>query len=76
MTTRTNKRKDFNEIAVAIGRIATGDATQIEETARVKASRKGGIKGGVARAVKLTPEQRTIIAKKAAMARWKTEETK
>lgn len=72
MTTRTNKRKDFNEIAVAIGRIATGDDVQIEETARVKASRKGGLKGGAARAVKLTPEERTIIAKKAAMARWKT----
>jgi len=33
--------------------------------------RKGGLKGGRARAKKLTPEQRNYIAKKAANARWK-----
>lgn len=32
--------------------------------------RRGGLKGGKARAQKLTPEQRTMIAKKAAKARW------
>jgi hypothetical protein len=31
---------------------------------------KGGLKGGKARAEKLTPEQRTEIAKKAANKRW------
>lgn len=31
----------------------------------------GGLKGGKARAKKLTPEQRREIAKKAAAARWK-----
>jgi hypothetical protein len=30
----------------------------------------GGLKGGKARAAKLTPEQRTAIAKKAADSRW------
>jgi len=30
----------------------------------------GGLKGGVARAAKLTPERRVEIAKKAAVARW------
>lgn len=34
----------------------------------------GGLKGGKARAKKLTPEQRAEIAKKAAAARWKKEE--
>lgn len=34
--------------------------------------RKGGLKGGKARAEKLTPEQRKEIATKAANARWKT----
>ena len=34
--------------------------------------RKGSLKGGRARAAKLTPEQRQEIAKKAAQARWKT----
>ena len=32
--------------------------------------RKGGLKGGKARASKLTPEQRSEIAKKAAKIRW------
>lgn len=32
--------------------------------------RRGGLKGGKARAAKLTPEQRTEIAKKAATKRW------
>ena len=32
--------------------------------------RLGGLKGGKARAKKLTPEQRSEIAKKAAEARW------
>jgi hypothetical protein len=32
--------------------------------------RRGGLKGGKARASKLTPEERTAIAKKAAAARW------
>jgi hypothetical protein len=31
----------------------------------------GGLKGGKARAAKLTPEQRAEIARKAAAARWK-----
>ena len=31
----------------------------------------GGLKGGKARAAKLTPEQRAEIARKAATARWK-----
>ena len=74
MTKRTNNRKDFNEIAHAIGQIATGEITRKEETARTKASRKGGLAGGTARAVKLSPEERSLIAKKAAMARWKAKD--
>ena len=35
--------------------------------------RLGGLKGGIARAKKLTPERRKEIAKKAAQARWKTQ---
>jgi hypothetical protein len=33
--------------------------------------RLGGLKGGKARAKKLTPEQRAEIARRAAQARWK-----
>jgi hypothetical protein len=36
----------------------------------VALGRKGGLKGGKARAAALTPEQRSEIARKAAKARW------
>jgi hypothetical protein len=38
--------------------------------AAVELGRLGGLKGGPARARKLTPEQRAQIARKAALARW------
>ncbi|MEX2170584.1 MAG: hypothetical protein WD851_14810 [Pirellulales bacterium] len=38
--------------------------------AAVALGRKGGLKGGKARAAKLTPEQRAESARKAAKARW------
>ena len=41
----------------------------------VALGRLGGKKGGKARAVKLAPEQRSEIAKKAAAARWGNRET-
>lgn len=49
--------------------VATGD---VDDAVREKAEgqRKGGLKGGKARADRLTPEQRSAIAKKAARARW------
>lgn len=40
--------------------------------AAVALGRLGGLKGGKARAAKLTPEQRSEIARKAAKARWAT----
>lgn len=56
--------------AVLVAKIATGE---IEE--RIDASkegrRKGGRKGGPARAKKLTPAKRSAIASVAAQARWK-----
>lgn len=38
--------------------------------AAAELGRRGGLKGGKARAAKLTPEQRAEIAKRAAKARW------
>jgi hypothetical protein len=38
--------------------------------AAVALGRKGGLKGGPARAKKLTPEQRSESARKAVLARW------
>jgi hypothetical protein len=42
----------------------------------VALGRLGGLKGGKARASKLTSEQRKEIAKKAAQARWSTKQAK
>jgi hypothetical protein len=42
---------------------------ELREAAR-KLGRRGGLKGGRARAEKLTPEERKKIARKAAKARW------
>ncbi len=38
--------------------------------------RRGGLKGGKARALRLSPERRKAIARKAAKARWARERTK
>jgi hypothetical protein len=51
---------------------ATPDPTQPAKNPHAQAlGRLGGLKGGKARAKKLTPEQRAEIARKAAAARWK-----
>jgi hypothetical protein len=56
----------MNQLAKAIADIATGEAGDQER----ERGRPGGLKGGNARAEKLTPEQRREIAKKAAAKRW------
>ena len=56
--------------AVKVMRIATGE--EAEETASPPdPGRKGGLKGGPARARALSPERRKEIAEKAAKTRWK-----
>ncbi len=65
---------DINQLAAAIVEAATEGEPEVEDTrdpAAVSLGRRGGLKGGKARAEKLTPEQRSEIAKKAAGARWK-----
>jgi len=77
MTKRLKRPTDIIERGKLIGDILTG---QVEDKApEPKAgspahefSRKGGLKGGKARAVALSPTKRKAIAKKAAAARWKT----
>jgi hypothetical protein len=66
--------RDVNSRANAIGKIATGETILPEESAKATAGRKGGAKGGRARAGSLTESQRKAIAKKAAAARWKTKD--
>ena len=60
-------------LAVMIGKIATGEVDdKIEDDGKDPAAKALGAKGGKARAAKLTPEQRSAIAKKAAAKRWKS----
>ena len=78
----TPKRpRDPNQLAKSIIDIATGqkpdrDPTpeeQGKDPAAVALGRKGGLKGGAARAASLSAKQRSKIAKKAAESRWKPE---
>ena len=67
-------RKDFTQNAFDVFKQATGEQPKQPSpapTPKQEAARKGGLKGGTARAGKLTPEQRAEIARVAAQARWK-----
>ncbi len=67
------KRRDLNETAALVVRIATGQEPNPKDAPVSPASRRaqgGGKKGGPARARKLTASRRRAIAKKAARARW------
>lgn len=68
-------RLDLNQLAKHIVDQATGDALKPVEQpeknqAAVALGRLGGLKGGAARAKKLTAQERSEIAKKAAAKRW------
>jgi hypothetical protein len=65
------KRKaDVIGNAVLIGKIATGEVEDKKRDPGTEANRKGGLKGGKARAKALSAKRRTEIAKKAAKSRW------
>jgi hypothetical protein len=65
------KRKaDVIGNAVLVMKIATGEVPETAPTPGAEANRKGGLKGGAARAAKLTPEERKKIAQKGAAKRW------
>jgi len=79
MPKRTSKKQpsDINVLAASIVRTATRRkslvSTSVHEAA-VALGRLGGLKGGKARAEKLTPKERSKIARKAARVRWKEAE--
>lgn len=76
MPDRSRKRpRDLNSLAASIVGDATNEdkpglADDGKDPAAVALGRKGGLKGGKARAAKLTPEKRSEIARKAAAVRW------
>lgn len=75
--------EDVNELAARIVDSATeeeseeplapANGTSGKNPAAVALGRLGGLKGGHARAAKLTAEERSEIARNAAKARWKQE---
>jgi len=79
MPDRSKKRpRDPNQLAYQVMLEATGQAPKFQPPAErpknpaaVALGRLGGLKGGHARAAKLSRRKRSQIASKAARARWK-----
>jgi hypothetical protein len=77
MEKRKKKEHDFSLTAFRVVQEATGEVEPVPEKPKAKKDfdakemgHRGGLKGGKARAAKLTPEQRKDIASRAARARW------
>lgn len=70
MAKRSKKPRDLNAMAAAIVAQATDESEPPPASRQALAGRLGGLKGGKARAAKLTKERRIEIAKRAARARW------
>ena len=81
MTSKPKRPRDPNQLAKLITDIAVGDKSDDnpdagKDPAAVALGRKGGLRGGKARANSLTDAQRSEIASKAAKARWSEKERK
>jgi hypothetical protein len=75
MAKKKKRPRDTNQLAKFIVEIATGqreddDPDKGKNPAAVALGRLGGLKGGKARAKKLSAKKRSEIAKKAAKKRW------
>ena len=72
MPHRTSITDDPNEAAFRGVQALIEQSEELDgkNPAAVALGRLGGLKGGKARAAKLTPEQRRAIAQKAARSRW------
>jgi hypothetical protein len=78
MKDKKKRPRDISQLAASIVAEATGESQTEDKPqknqAAVELGRLGGLKGGKARAEKLTATQRRKIAVKAAHARWKKQE--
>lgn len=75
--TNPKRPRDPSQLAKLIVDMATGEAppdTLVDgkDPAAVALGRKGGLKGGKARAESLSPKRREAIARKAARTRWQS----
>lgn len=77
MPKRSSKSEDANQIAHRVVTEATGESVlaplplKEKDPLAVALGRRGGLKGGAARAAKLSKERRSEIARQAAASRWK-----
>jgi len=71
MPKRSRKTSDPNSLAASIVQQVTADTPSGKNPAAVALGRLGGLKGGKARASKLSAQRRREIAKLAATKRWK-----
>ena len=75
---RKKRPRDADQLGKLIVDISVGEVEDVPEPSKgeakdpaaVSLGRRGGLKGGKARAAKLTPEQRSEAARKAVRARW------
>jgi hypothetical protein len=70
MAKQSKKPADLNCLAASIVSEATDETPQEPESQRARAGRLGGAKGGKVRAGRMTAEERSVAAQKAARARW------
>jgi len=77
MAKKPKRPRDANQLAKSIVDLTTGEAEEEapedlkgKDPAAVALGRKGGLKGGKARAEKLSSERKSEIARAAAKARW------
>jgi hypothetical protein len=77
---KRSRTEDANQIAYRVVQQSIRDHDELapaqepkkrKNPAAVALGRKGGLKGGHARAAQMTPEERRASARKAALARWK-----
>lgn len=73
MAKQSKKPADLNRLAAAIVGDATDETPPKPESQQAQAGRAGGKKGGKVRATRLTAEERSSAAKRAANARWSSE---
>jgi hypothetical protein len=72
---KPKRPRDTNQLAKFIVDLATGETSPPKtddgkDPAAVSLGRRGGLKGGKARAASMTAKQRSEIARKAAAKRW------
>jgi len=75
MPKRLRRPRDFNQLAATLVAEATGQIERVDpdagkDPAAVALGRKGGLKGGKARAKAMTAKERSESARQAAEARW------